>query len=477
MAKSKTVYICQGCGIEHSKWQGQCIQCGEWNTLVETVVAGKSPKPKDVQIGKMGGKVYVLSEVKAVKGVKRRLEVGSRELSQVLGGGLVRGSGVLLAGEPGIGKSTLLSQSTLFFASKHGKVLYVCGEESVEQVKMRLERLIGYKKTSKAAQRQIMLMPETDVDVVIGIIEQENPSLVIVDSIQAMVTTDLAGMAGSVGQVRESGNRLLNVCKRANIPLYIVGHVTKGGAIAGPKVLEHMVDVVVELTGERMGRFRLLRTVKNRFGPTDEVGVYEMSDAGLVEVTDASKAFLEESQRGVAGSVVVALMEGTRVMLTEVQALVTPSQLVVPRRVAEGVGVQRVQLLAAVLTKSCRLGLSGSDIFVKVTGGLKVLEPAADLGIALAIASSFINIALPKKSIAVGEVGLLGEVRQVAGLKKRLGEARKMGFTQVMTPEKYKRLNQVVSKYLRGTAGSKAKHTTRQARRGESTRGGSIGRG
>jgi DNA repair protein RadA/Sms len=264
-----------------------------------------------------------------------------------------------------------------------------------------------------------------------------------------MSTGDLGGMAGSVGQVRECGNRLLNIAKKYNIPMFLVGHVTKEGSIAGPKVLEHMVDVVLELTGERTGQYRMLRTIKNRFGPTDEVGVYEMTEGGLVEVSDASKAFLEESQKGVAGSVVVALMEGTRPMLTEIQALVVPSQLSIPRRVSRGIDVRRVQLLAAVLMKSCRLGLGGSDIFVNVAGGMQIVEPAADLGIALAMASSFTNLALPKKSVVVGEVGLLGEIRKVSFLTKRMREAKKLGFTLAITPGRFLSVREVVKKYLR----------------------------
>lgn len=358
--------------------------------------------------------------------------MGSGELTQVLGGGMVKGSVVLLAGEPGIGKSTLLSQLTLYFASRHGKVLYVCGEESAEQVKLRLDRLGGHKKTSVKAKENVLLLPEVDTDAVLSAMEQEKPVLTIIDSIQSLSTGDLGGMAGSVGQVRESGNRIMNTAKRNNLSTFIVGHVTKAGSIAGPKVLEHMVDTVLNLSGERSGNLRLLKAMKNRFGAVDEVGVFTMSDSGLADVTNPSGLFLEEAQAGVPGACVAVVMEGTRPMLVEIQALVVKSSLNNPRRVAEGVKQSRLQVLCAVLEKRAGIRLYDQDVFVNVAGGIKIGEPAADLAIALAIASSALEKTVPAKTVAIGEVGLLGEIRKVSFWEKRVKEAKKLGFPRVI---------------------------------------------
>lgn len=374
--------------------------------------------------------------------------MGSSELGQVLGGGLVSGSVVLLAGEPGIGKSTLLSQLTLYFASRHGKVLYVCGEESAEQVKLRLDRLSVHKKTSKKAKENVLLFPEVDTDAVVEAMQAEKPIVTIVDSVQSLSTGDLSGMAGSVGQVRESGNRILNVAKRHDLSTFIVGHVTKAGSIAGPKVLEHMVDAVLNLSGERSGGLRILKAMKNRFGAVDEVGVFEMTDSGLADVTNPSVAFLDEAVSGVPGSCVTVVMEGTRPILAEVQALVVKSGLASPRRVAEGVKASRLQVLCAVLEKRAGVKLYDQDVFVNVAGGMKIDEPAADLAVALAIAGSAREKAMPEKMAAIGEVGLLGEIRKVNFLEKRVKEARKLGFKQVVSVETEKSLKRLVKKVL-----------------------------
>lgn len=362
----------------------------------------------------------------------------------MLGGGMVAGSVVLLAGHPGIGKSTILTQLALSVGVS-GTVLYVCGEESPEQVKLRVDRLVGEKLPD------IRLLASVDTDEIVATIESlENLSLVIVDSIQSLSSEDLSGMAGSVGQVRESSNRLIRAAKDTQVPIFLVGHVTKEGSIAGPKVLEHMVDVVLELSGERTGAFRILRTVKNRFGATDEVGVFAMGDTGMREVVNPSEAFLEESQSGVPGSVVVAVMEGTRPILVEIQALVVSSQLAMPRRVSRGVNINKIQLLSAVLQKRCNLsGLGTSDIFVNVAGGIDVVEPAADLGVALAIASSLSGKPLGKKVAVFGEVGLLGEIRKVSFLDKRIKEAQKLGYTTVIAPDKHRNLREVVKEVLK----------------------------
>src|SRR3989344_216897 len=444
MARQVSRFVCQNCGGEFPKWSGQCASCGQWNSLVETLVV---PKKKTGFGGRraFGREPVRLSQIKG-KGVMR-LGSGIGELDRVLGGGIVPGSVVLLAGEPGIGKSTLLTQLALRITSEVKKsstseVLYVCGEESPEQIKLRIDRLNTTPGQSKASPgvTQLSFLPETDVDEVIVTIEGQKPApgLVIVDSVQSLSTTDLTGMAGSVGQVRECSYRLLNMAKKTNIPVFLVGHVTKEGAIAGPKVLEHLVDSVLYLEGDKKHVFRILRAQKNRFGSVDEVGVFLMEEAGLKEVENPSDVFLGEGQAGVPGSCLVATMEGTRPVLVEVQGLVNPTQLAVPRRVATGVDQRRLTLLTAVLSKRCGLPLGNMDVYVNVAGGLNLREPAVDLGVCLAIASSFKNKVLPKKAAVFGEVGLLGEIRQVSFAAKRAHEAKKLGYSLIIEPGKVK---------------------------------------
>jgi DNA repair protein RadA/Sms len=352
---------------------------------------------------------------------------------------MVPGSVVLLAGEPGIGKSTLLTQLAL---KLEREVLYVCGEESPGQIRLRIDRVVR----GKSIGRGLSFLGETDVDVVVETIKGigKKMSLVMVDSIQTMQTEDLSGMAGSVGQVRECSYRLLNMAKELGVSVFLVGHVTKEGTIAGPKVLEHLVDTVLYLEGDKKHQFRILRAQKNRFGSVDEVGVFLMSDKGLTEVKNPSDVFLEERQKGVAGSCVVAAMEGTRPVLVEVQGLVIPSQLAVPRRVGAGVDQRRLQLLTAVLSKRCRLPLGQMDVYVNVAGGLRLNEPAVDLGVCLAIASSLKNKPLPARAAVVGEVGLLGEVRKVSFLDKREKEAKKLGYSRVIGPGQVKTLLEAI---------------------------------
>jgi DNA repair protein RadA/Sms len=450
MSKRETVFVCQKCGEDWPKWSGRCPSCGEWNSLVETVVSTTGSKSSKSRRSSTGVKPVKLAEVKAGEGYKDRLPTGMGELDRVLGGGIVAGSAVLVAGEPGIGKSTLLTQLALRLAAlAQGKpgVLYVCGEESPEQVKLRVERLASStgSKSSIGRTGDLLLLAETDVDQIVEqVAKVVQVGLVIVDSVQALSTQDLAGMAGSVGQVRESAGRLIKVSKGLGIPLFLVGHVTKEGAIAGPKVLEHMVDVVLSLEGEREHDFRILRALKNRFGATDEVGVFAMSEAGMKEVANPSDVFLQERQIGVPGSVVAVTVSGLRPMLVEIQALVVPTQLAIPRRVSTGIDQRKVQLLTAVLQKRCGLGLGSSDIFVNVAGGLTLNDPGADLGVALAIASSFLDKPLPARSVAVGEVGLLGEIRQVRRLAQRVGEAKKLGYALVVGPEQFGTLRQTL---------------------------------
>jgi len=428
MVKLHSVFVCQQCGNESPKWFGQCPACGEWNSMVEMRLEGRvrTGKNKSLEI-----KPQKLSQIRSI--VKKRLKTGMAELDRVLGGGVVPGSVVLVAGEPGIGKSTLMLQ---LIAQTGG--LYITGEESLEQIKLRAQRLGT--KTEKIA-----FLAETDVDKIVQLFgELVEPTMVlsVIDSIQTFQTDDLTGAAGSIGQVRECAARLLKMAKLKAVPIFLVGHVTKAGAIAGPKVLEHMVDTVLYFEGEKFSNARLIRTTKNRFGATDEVGIFEMTDKGLAEVSNPSRLFLKKRQE-VPGSVVVATMEGTRPVLTEIQALTIPTQLAIPRRVGRGIDYNRLQLIVAVLSKRLGLPLGGHDIFVNVAGGLKIEEPAADLAVALAIISSFKNISLKDKLVVYVELGLLGELREVSQTQKRAKEARRLGFTTIVSPEKFATINQV----------------------------------
>lgn len=426
MAKVKSIYVCQNCGAEYGKWQGKCDRCGEWNTLSEEIVATAKGGVRKKTVTQ----VLSLSEVDSQQ--LQRVATGMGELDRVLGGGLVKGEIALVIGEPGIGKSTLLTQ----LAMSLDDVIYVTGEESPSQVKIRVERMADGKKFDSS----LKLLPETNVDAVIATVEAEKPKLVIVDSVQTLYTEDLAGLAGSVGQVRESTAKLIRMAKNIGIPVLLVGHVTKTGEVAGPKVLEHMVDAVLELTGDRHHELRLLQAVKNRFGATDEVGVFRMEEKGMTEVSNPSEIFLEEREDGVAGSCVVVVMEGTRPVLVEIQALVVDSELPVPRRVANGIDVRRVQILLGVLQKHARLPVGTKDVFVNVTGGLTVKEPSIDLGVCLAVASSLRGKPLPKNSAAIGEVGLLGEVRSVSYAERRAKEARRLGYTRIYSRDNYRKI-------------------------------------
>ena len=437
MAKSSVVYECQECGAQSPKWSGQCPECGKWNSLVESVMVGRDQKfrssqSKDRNYGQ--GKLQKLEEIESGKVL--RIQTGIGELDRVLGGGIVPGEVILMIGEPGIGKSTILTQLAL----EMEKVVYVCGEESPGQVKIRVDRL-GKSKAGK----ELSMLAETDVDVIIASIDKLDLSLVIIDSVQTLYSSDLPGLAGSISQIRECTARLINYAKGHNVPVVLVGHVTKDGEMAGPKVLEHMVDVVLELTGDRYYDLRLLRTQKNRFGATDEVGVFRMVESGLSEVKNPSEFFLAEREEGAVGSAVTVIMEGTRPVLLEVQALVVDSELPVPRRVSQGVDVRRVQILLGVLQKYARLPIGNKDVFVKVTGGLTIKEPAVDLAICLAVASSTTGKALPKNAVAVGEVGLLGEIRSVSWAEKRVKEATKLGYTKIYSRDSYKRVSEIVS--------------------------------
>lgn len=388
-------------------------------------------------VGKV--KPLKLVEIKSIE--KNRLTTGMEEFDRVLGGGIVAGSVILLAGDPGIGKSTILLQMVDSLQPRHDEnvILYICGEESPSQIKLRAQRM-GVKG------QNLLLLAQTDADIICIQIEEIKPLLVIVDSIQTLTTEDLSGPAGSVGQVRECASRLAEVAKRLGAPVFLVGHMTKEGSIAGPMVLEHLVDAVLLLEGERSSLGRILRSLKNRFGPTDEVGVFQMVENGLAEVKNPSELFLNEAQLGEPGSVIVPILEGSRPILVEIQALVTPTNLAFPRRIASGFDTARLNILSAVVSKRLGLGLYNCDIMVNIPGGLKIKDPGADLGVALAIISSFKNKALPKKSFAFGEVGLLGEIRKVVGEEKRIKEAQRLGFGVGITPQNYKSLSIISQK-------------------------------
>ena len=431
MSKSSSTYVCQQCGYHSPSYLGKCPNCESWNSLVETAtqekVGGKG------QAGKAAIKPQRLAEA-SLKPLQR-IKTGISELDRVLGGGIVPGSVVLLAGDPGIGKSTLLLQ----LASRI-KSLYISGEESVEQVKLRFDRL-GIKG------KDIFIIPETDVDVAISSAQEDSYKLVVGDSIQTLVTEDLNSPVGSVSQVKESAYRLHRFAKKKGVAVFLIGHVTKEGSVAGPKVLEHLVDTVLFLEGEQHHSFRILSASKNRFGPIDEIGVFEMTEKGMEEVKNPSKQFM--SGRIVApGSVVVPVLEGTRSVLTEVQALTNPTNFGFPTRRSSGIDSNRLQLLTATLIKRAGLQIQNQDVFINIAGGLRVNEPSADLAICLAIASSTYDKIIPKDTIAVGEVGLLGEIREVPYISKRLEEAKRLGFKKFITPKDVRTLREAIQKSL-----------------------------
>ncbi len=484
MPKLFSVFVCQQCGFRSSQFLGKCPECGTWNSLVEQVEETQNSNRKTQNFDKEKGTAIIVNLDQVEKQHYQRVSTGISEFDRVLGGGIVPGSVVLVSGDPGIGKSTLLLQLALGLntasvvnsahslanasvlrspsatsdtlasgsskarsvreqpPSANGSVLYVAGEESAQQIKIRAERI--------APKASLDILNEIDIDIVCEVLQRVKPSLAIVDSIQTMETSDLTGIAGSVGQVRETAHRLQRVAKALQIPIFIVGHVTKDGSIAGPKTLEHLVDVVVSLEGEQNTNFRVLRSSKNRFGSTDEVGIFEMEEGGMVEVGNPSKVFLDQKVEA-PGSAVVVTMTGVRPLLVEIQALVTKTFSPVPRRVGSGIDNQRLQLLVAVLSKRLGLPLFDQDVFVNVTGGLRLNEPAVDLGVALAIISSFKDLVITPKTAFVGEVGLLGELRPVRFLEKREKEAKKLGFTKVVSSENAKSLTEAVKLALSKT--------------------------
>ena len=434
MAKSKTVYICQSCSYQSIRWTGQCPECNAWNTLVEEVIS-KSPAVSGKSYSNVNVKLVRLADVKYEE--SKRFSSGFSEFDRVLGGGFVAGQVILMAGEPGIGKSTILTQICRNLSND--KILYVCGEENPEQIKLRAERL-------GVNTHNLYMITETDVDIIIAGVEQ-NPDtkLLIIDSMQTVTSSEFMGIAGSVGQVRGCIQKVAEVVKRLNISTIVIGHVTKEGTVAGPKVLEHLVDTVLYLEGDHNHLFRVLKTIKNRFGPVSEIGLFEMAEEGLREVLNPSEIFLSERSKVSVGSCVSVVMEGFKPLMFEIQVLTTKTMFGYPMRKASGFNVNRLQLLIAVLEKKCKLDLSQQDVFVNVAGGFKVSEYGVDLAVCLAIVSSINGKAISSDLCAFGEVGLLGEVRKVSQMEKRISEAKKLGFKKIISPNEYKNISDVVS--------------------------------
>lgn len=421
MAKLKTRFVCQSCGHDSPKWLGRCPACGEWNTMVEEPVVGAHHRID----GKAPAKPCSIKDVEAVGAP--RLATGLKEVDRVLGGGIVPGALVLLGGDPGIGKSTLMLQVAAGISLRGKTVLYVSGEESAAQTRMRAERL-------GTLCESLLIMTETNLDDIEAVAGRLNPSLLVIDSIQTMYSSDVGAAPGSVSQVRESTGKLLRLAKESGISVAVIGHVTKEGNIAGPRLLEHMVDVVLYFEGERSYSFRVLRAIKNRFGSTSESGIFSMEDTGLSEVKNPSALLLTERPHDTPGSVVLACLQGVRPLLIEIQALVSTTCFGMPRRTSAGFDYNRLILLLAVLEKRVGLMLSNQDAYVNAVGGLKVDEPAADLAVALAVASSFRNIAINGQTVVMGEIGLTGEVRMVPRIDVRINEAATLGFKKFVIP-------------------------------------------
>ncbi len=424
--KKKTAYVCQSCGYDTSKWMGKCPGCGAWNSMVEEIVVPESEARRSGLGGTDAAPPQPIGEITAED--LPRFSTGSGELDRVLGGGVIPGSMVLVVGDPGVGKSSLTLRVSADIARAGRRVLYVTGEESARQIRMRADRL-------RAIADDLLVVSETNLDAICAHVVREKPALFIIDSIQTMYRPDIESAPGSVSQVRECAMELMRIAKTEGIAVFVIGHVTKEGSLAGPRVLEHIVDTVLYFEGERNAEYRVLRAVKNRFGSTNELGLFEMRDVGLVDVPDASKLFLSERAQE-SGSVIVPSVEGTRPLLVEVQALVAPTPYQPPRRTADSVDVKRIQLLLAVLDKRVKLPIGGADVYVKVAGGIRLDEPAADLALCVAMASSFAN-RLPRPHMVVcGEVGLSGEVRAVSQAELRVAEARRLGLRAAVLPMK-----------------------------------------
>ncbi|MBF0461702.1 MAG: DNA repair protein RadA [Magnetococcales bacterium] len=425
MAKEKSSFVCGECGAEAVRWEGRCPTCGTWNSMQ---AFHPGPTPRSSADGETMPVAQPVDLASVVADARPRLPLDNEELRRVLGGGLTQGSAVLLAGDPGIGKSTLLMEAMADFA-RRTTVLYVSGEESIQQLKQRSLRL-------EMTQKGLLVLMENRLESILHCVEQVKPTVLVVDSVQTLASDRIPAAAGSVSQVRECASQLIQLAKRRNMALFLVGHVTKEGQIAGPRILEHMVDTVLYFEGERGHNYRILRAVKNRFGPANEIGVFEMRETGLVEVPNPSELFLAERVPGAAGSVVFAGLEGTRPVLLEVQALVAPTPLPQPRRTTLGLDPNRLAMLTAVMEKRLGLGLFNHDIFLNVAGGFRITEPAVDLAVCAALIASHRNLSVDPGLVILGEVGLSGEARSVSHLVTRLKEAAKLGFTRCILPEK-----------------------------------------
>ena len=427
MSKIKTKFICRECGYESLKWMGRCMGCNQWNTMEEELVQSKRDFKRSPTMTSNNRPQKIK---KVVSGGHERYDTDINELNRVLGGGLVKGSLTLISGEPGIGKSTLILQASSKIAEKYGTVLYVSGEESEEQIKMRAERL-------DALAEELYILSETNIDLIEKYIDELEPVFLLVDSVQTLYKDDLTSAPGSVSQVKECVNNLMRIGKSKDIPIFIVAHVTKQGELAGPRVLEHMVDTVLHFEGERTQEFRILRALKNRFGTTSEIGVFEMREEGLVQVSNPSAIFLDSLSEKAEGSIVVSTVEGTRPLLVEIQALVTPTTAGFPRRTAVGIDLNRLNLIIAVLEKKIGLPLMNQDIYINVVGGLKLEGTSSDLGVAMAIFSSMQSIPLSSREIlAIGEISLTGDLRPVSYMERMIKEAHKMGFKTCIMPDK-----------------------------------------
>ncbi len=426
MSKKKTVYVCQACGYDSVKWSGRCPGCGQWNTMSEEMVRDSSDY-HDARRGRDSHKAEPVQITDIEADHSERISTGSSEMDRVLGQGLMPGSVVLMVGDPGIGKSSLTLQLSAHMAAAGRTVLYVTGEESVNQIHLRAKRL-------GALQNHLLVLSETDISEIEIQIEKIHPDLLIIDSIQTMFRPEIESAPGSVSQVREGAAHLLRLTKEAGFSTIIIGHVTKDGTLAGPRVLEHIVDTVLYFEGERNTHYRILRAVKNRFGSTNEIGLFEMRQRGLVDVYDASKIFLEERAMHASGSIVLPAIEGSRPLMVEIQALVAPSPFIPPRRTSDSIDAKKIQLILAVLEKRAGFHMGNMDVFVKVAGGITIDEPAADLAVAFALASSHRDIPMEPGLIAVGEIGLSGEIRAVSRIEQRLKEAERMGFDKAIIP-------------------------------------------
>ncbi len=427
MSKVRSTYVCQACGYESARWAGKCPNCNAWNSFVEEVSApAKQPRRGSGALVRNAVAPVPITEVEFSP--ESRIPAGIPEFDRVLGGGIVPGSLILIGGDPGIGKSTLMMQMAA--SLRNQVILYITGEESVGQIKMRATRL------ESPPSDKMFLLAETNIEVIEALIEKSSPDIIIVDSIQTMFRPDLESAPGTVSQVRESTARFMRIAKGKGIPVFLVGHVTKEGAIAGPRVVEHMVDAVIQFEGERHHAYRILRAMKNRFGSTNEIGIFEMHDRGLREVTNPSEVFLSERRPDASGSTVVASIEGTRPLLVEVQALVAPTSYGLPQRTATGFDTRRLQMLLAVLEKRVGVHVGQYDVFVNVAGGVKLDEPAADLGMAVSIVSSLRDVPVDRNAVVIGEVGLGGEIRTVNQIERRVSEAAKLGFKTIVTPHR-----------------------------------------